>query len=502
MYPQNTSNVNSIKKNEGVTSTEKYLGKLCEKTFLSLWSYPGVYRDEGKSGGKGHGKEICDLLVVFGEHILIFSDKHCKLKKSENIKLDWSRWFKRAIEKSAQQVWGAERWIKEYPSRIYIDRECMNPIPIDLPETEHAKFHLILVAHGISDRIAELFGGSGSLMIGSDIQGLNNHTRPFTVGDLDPNKTFVHVLDDHSLDTLMTARDTIFDFVEYLTRRESLLRNQRKIIAPGEEELLANYLTNINKNDKHDFVFPTKEHENPNLIMLAEGNWLEFQNNPQRKAQIKQDKISYMWDSMIEVFNHYALQGNQYYVTSGGLRDTEKILRFMASEPRFKRRYFSQVLSEMLETTPDDQRRLRVVIPLTKVDTHYIFLLFPVLQPPSISNDEYRSMRRAFLYASCMVAKLKNSDALDIVGIATETGLKIDSRSEDALYLNARHWDGELEKEAKELQEEFQILKTANYGEFHLREYPEIRLDKIPKNPRNKKCPCGSGKKYKKCHGA
>jgi len=46
-----------VKKNIGLTQAEKYLGKLCEKSFLSLWSYPGLFRKPGT--------ELCDLLVVF-----------------------------------------------------------------------------------------------------------------------------------------------------------------------------------------------------------------------------------------------------------------------------------------------------------------------------------------------------------------------------------------------------------------------------------------------------
>jgi len=56
-----------INKSPGLTETERYLAKVCERTFLSLWSYPNLYREAGK--------ELCDLLVVFDRHILIFSDK-------------------------------------------------------------------------------------------------------------------------------------------------------------------------------------------------------------------------------------------------------------------------------------------------------------------------------------------------------------------------------------------------------------------------------------------
>jgi hypothetical protein len=56
-----------IEKAKGVTESERYLSRLCHHSFLSMWSYPGIFRDQGKIGGKGDGKELCDLLVVFGK---------------------------------------------------------------------------------------------------------------------------------------------------------------------------------------------------------------------------------------------------------------------------------------------------------------------------------------------------------------------------------------------------------------------------------------------------
>ena len=76
-----------IHKAQGVTPSERYLNSLCEKSFLSLWSYPGVFRDQ-KVGGNGDGKELCDMVVVFDQHILIFSDKHCSFPASGNLQLD------------------------------------------------------------------------------------------------------------------------------------------------------------------------------------------------------------------------------------------------------------------------------------------------------------------------------------------------------------------------------------------------------------------------------
>ena len=53
----------SLELGDGTTDSERYLTALARRSFLSLWSYPNLYRDDG-------GKEICDLLVVFENDIM------------------------------------------------------------------------------------------------------------------------------------------------------------------------------------------------------------------------------------------------------------------------------------------------------------------------------------------------------------------------------------------------------------------------------------------------
>ena len=79
---------------EGITPGEKYLKLLCDRTFLSLWSYPGLFRNQGVRK-QGIGKELCDLLVVFENHVIIFSDKDCEFPNSGVIETDWDRWLKK-----------------------------------------------------------------------------------------------------------------------------------------------------------------------------------------------------------------------------------------------------------------------------------------------------------------------------------------------------------------------------------------------------------------------
>lgn len=140
---------------------------------------------------------------------MIFSSKDIQFDESNAN--SWSRWHKRAVLAGAKQVWGAERWIRAFPKRIFLDRACSQEFPYTLPSAADAVFHRIVVAHGASRPCTNQLGGSGSLMLFPHLG--SSSKMPFAIGDLDPSKGFVHVLDDTSLRILMSQCDTVTDFV-------------------------------------------------------------------------------------------------------------------------------------------------------------------------------------------------------------------------------------------------------------------------------------------------
>ena len=85
-------------KESGTTERERYLSKLSEDTFFGLWSFPNVYTNEGISKS-GIGKELCDLLVVFHNKIIIFSDKDIAFNTEVDLNVSWKRWFGKTISK-------------------------------------------------------------------------------------------------------------------------------------------------------------------------------------------------------------------------------------------------------------------------------------------------------------------------------------------------------------------------------------------------------------------
>ena len=284
--------------------------------------------------------------------------------------------------------------------------------------------------------------------------------------------------------------DTISDFVTYLDKKEQLIRSGRPLFAAGEEELLALYLKKMNTLGEHNFGFP----DNADEVFVPEGHWEDFRQNPQRLAQIAANRVSYMWDALIEEFNRHAIAGTQFHVSPPGVSSSERVVRFLAREPRLRRRMLARGLRQALEETPSEKSRMRCLLPSGDGDPYYIFLVFA--RGADQSYEEYRERRRWRVEEYCRVAKFQFKEAKDIVGIATEPGLATRERSEDALYLDGREWDEESEKAAGELQRELGLFLKTTRTEVTETEYPEIR-----RLGRNDRCWCSSGKKYKRCHG-
>lgn len=500
-YPQTI-----LKKSPGTTDTEKYLGRLCQNTFLSMWSYPNIYRDQGKNSAKKEGKEICDLLVVFENHIIIFSDKECSFPKSGNIKIDWARWYRKAVKESAEQIWGAERWLLNHPDRVFLDKACLTKFPLSLPTNKEAKVHRIVVAHAASKECIAQMGGSGSLMIAPGIVGdmhcsdKSEECLPFAIGQIDSRKGYIHIFDDTSLDIVMNMLDTISDFTSYLERKEIFLANGKLVFAAGEEELLAYYLQHLGPDGNHDFVIE------PDLtgLCIGEGLWKNFENHLQRKAQIEANRISYSWDKLIESFLQHLFAGTSYYLSDANTTQQEKGFRFLARENRTRRRMLALAINDLIKKTPINVRATRTVLPSREGDPYYVFLVFP--KPEHIEYKKYREVRGEFLQRYCLITKLNFPAALDIIGIATETGYH-EERSEDFVYYDARDWTEERKKEAQDIETELKELGLLGDRRTHaqrVKEYPEIESSKIKLKGafRNTPCPCGSEKKYKKCHGA
>lgn len=432
----------------GFTASERYLARLCERSFLSLWSHPNLFR--------APNKELCDLLVVFGEHVIVFSDKSCVFKPGEH---GWSRWYRSAITDSASQLQRAAAWLRSHRGRVFMDVRCAVQFPFELPP--NPKLHLIAVALGAADACRDHFGGgSGSLVVEPGTDG----TEPFTIGDIDPNRPFVHVLDETSLDLVMRELDTIDDLVRYLSAKEAFVRSGQLISAAGEEELLAYFLQRTDETGRHGFIFDG----NPTEVVLDE-LWRDFIKRPEYRAKKKADEISYVWDGMIESVAKCAAEGRLVAGNELPLQYHERGLRLLAAEPRVARRGLAKSLRDVFARSDKQDLYARHVTP-NDHRAHGYVLLTVKRRREFGTEARYREFRQRTLLHYCETVKLREPDLSTIVGL----GFGAQSDDDGSIDMVMRTFEGWTEEDARradEVRKKYGWSEGAGLAEVHGTEY-------------------------------
>ncbi|HHY6926814.1 TPA: hypothetical protein ACV4T7_000689 [Burkholderia ambifaria] len=74
---------------DGVNDSELVLMRLCRWSFLSRWSFANLHTDGDMRNGRGSAKEFADGLVVFGNGVVIFSDKHVPFQENKPLDAAW-----------------------------------------------------------------------------------------------------------------------------------------------------------------------------------------------------------------------------------------------------------------------------------------------------------------------------------------------------------------------------------------------------------------------------
>lgn len=478
----------SIARGGGSTASERYLARIAEKSFLNLWSYPNVFIDK-KADRKGDGKELCDLLVVCGDDIIIFSDKTIAWPGGDDNQLAWKRWYKRAIAKSVDQIRGAERWISNFPDRLFLDRNCTKRLPIPLPPPERRRVHGVVVALGAGTACKQYYsGGIGSLRVQTEISG-NEHWQgenvmPFTVGDVNPAGPYVHVLDDATLDIVLGELDTITDLTVYFGKKERIIRSGQLASAEGEEDMVAYYMTHMNLDEEHDF---TREDGTSwaegERFALEGGIFGRMRQNRQYLAKKRAERDSYVWDRLITQFTTHMLEGTSvlFEGQSSEISIVEEGVRQMALVPRYKRRIFGDAITEVLHRGHITDRFTRAMLPGPTEPDRTTGFFFMTLKVPEWQlaggYQQYRETRIAFLETYALALHQANPYLERVVGIAMEPPDPKEHRgsSEDLIYMERPEWSDELIADLEERKQALNIMNPANYKEHSLdgNEFPD-----------------------------
>lgn len=422
-----------ISKSEGVTPTERLLARLCDQTFLKLWSYPNPCRDDGK--------ELCDLLVVFEHEVLIFFDRENRQfdENPPDVSLAWKRWRKEVIEKQISTAHGADRYIRSGRS-IYLDSKKSQPFPIPI-DPSNARLHKIVVAHGIRDacKHSSPINVSGSLAISYGPKDAVGVEQPFFV-EVDRENP-IHVLDTDNLEIALNELDTIFDFTAYLDAKLEAIQRHQIFTYCGEEDVIAHYFLNFDDKRKRHMI---GTFEDVDSVHIGEGEWADFEKSKPYAMRKEANKSSYFWDRLLQITSHNALEG-----TLEGNSEPfsgKSALHFMAKEPRFWRRGLSDHILKSIRNFPEnDEPLVRSVslMPSFFEGTRYVFLQLKAVDLSS-SWEEYREKRSAILEIACGAAKLKWPDLQRVVGIAIDAPkYAVENNSEDMLLMEFSDWTAE-----------------------------------------------------------
>src|SRR5262249_52460672 len=143
---------------------------------------------------------------------------------------------------STAQLNGASRYLRERSAELFLDAACKQKFPLTLPSPDRQRLHHIAVALGASEACAEYHKGPGYFQIAPDLKG-RAHTEiaakgfvPFSIGDVQPERAFIHVLNEPALQLLSRELDTVTDFTRYLTRRERIIRSGHLVRLAGEHD--------------------------------------------------------------------------------------------------------------------------------------------------------------------------------------------------------------------------------------------------------------------------
>lgn len=427
---------------ETLNEAEEFVYAICRKSFLSLWSY-------ANPRGKESGKELCDILVVCEPDIVIFSVKDIRMTDSGDPAVDRQRWRKKAIEESCKQIYGAERYLKSASHVVGKDGSQGLPLPKDITWRVH--------------RVAVAIRHEGKA--------------PIEFGEF--GKGYVHVFDKDACNVIMRELDTITDFVDYLIAKEALYEADVATLLQGEEEdLMALYL-------HQGRVFP----QGPDLLVLDSGLWVSLQRKPEYRRKKTEDAESYTWDSLIE----WLLASNPAIADEPGPSFTEVDLaiRTMARENRFGRRLLGKALSEFLVHAKDGRISSRITPSPSGIT--YVFLY---VQPGLESRDI-----QAELGCRCLIARGLRLESQTVIGLGIQEWKAGRGSASCLVYLNMEDWSEKDEATMRAMQSELGYFSAPLTKRMIEDEYPVDPYALLRKVGRNAPCPCGSGRKYKTCHG-
>lgn len=439
-----------VNRDTSFTESEKLVNELGAKSFLRFWTWPNLFRDQE------NGKEICDLIIVFGNDILLISDKKIEFNTEKDINVEWKRWYKKAISKSFAQTKGAERWIRDFPNRLFVDKECKNTFPINIDITK-AKFHHILVTHGLEEFLEKKLGYP-SLQFTNDT--FVKDQEPLKIGKVNTKDPFVHVFTEKTLQDCLGHFDTANDFIEYLKVRENFFSSNKKVSLNSEGDLMTLWYESYDEITQERNIFIHQKMQQPE-VNLHFSSFSEFMQRSDFILKKELDRKSYFWDALIESFSYHILNGTSVANANWSkIYEIESKIRIMAQANRFQRRILGDSFIGMYYDFKN--KRGTRLSTISGLEQAYLFFCLPITKDYE-SMEQYREIRKMMLHEYAIIRKLRNPElkSLIMIGYASardnsSLDMSFFEEGNDFGFIDFFDWSDEDNKQAQLVLDEYQ----------------------------------------------
>lgn len=438
-----------FERGEGLTPSEQILREIADRSFLKLWTYPNTFREQNR--------ELTDLIIVFGDDVILFSDKGGAYPAAEDEGVAWRRYYRSAIAESAQQLRTAENWIRRFPDRVFLDARLETALPIPIPPAERLRVHRICVAPAATTAASER-GGLPGLAIAPGVAG---DAQPYTVGQIAGCQGWVHVFDEDSMSVVLPALSTPMDFIAYLRAKEGLIAEGGLRSAASEKDLLAIYLRN-------ERAFPQEGRP----LVVAAGSWDDLAAHPQFIAAQALNRQGDLWDRYIERLTAAIVEGHAVAGNEIATEQLERVLRRLAMEDRFQRRVISRAILNRAEAAVGGA--IGSIVP-SQTDPTLAYALLIKDHDIREPYAEYRRFRAMELQLRCQAAAVAAPDRDTIIGIGLDAA-NGRGGSEDFIYLDAASATPQQRAAWAEMRRELGYYVDGNVQQNRLveDEYPDV----------------------------
>lgn len=394
--------------------SEKIVSDICKNSFLSFWSFPNPIRAD-------NNKELADLLIVNDPFVIIISVKDININPSGNKEIDIQRWQKKAIKKSYDQIYGAERAICNVHTDILTSDKKYR---IKFPDPEKMRLYRVGISFGRREEFPLPFGDQG--------------------------KGFIHFFDQQSFPIILKELDTITDFIDYLDAKEKFFDSGKNVYFDSEEQLMGIYLHRGRK-------FPL----NIDNTLVERDTWEEIIQKKEFLNRKDQEKESYFIDAIIEEF--YRDMSIEQLILTNDFHEVEMALRALSKESRFNRMILAKYFLEVIGFYGEPQAGARIAPSSSGVT--YVFLLDEYLE----NNRELRKME---LTLRCFAARNIIRENKEVIGIASSQYVKGGGHAYDLCYVYQPEWTENDIKKYTKMQDELGYFTSPEFKRRHFDEYP------------------------------